>query len=670
MLDALGDVLRAVSLDADGRLSWLGRPIARERFAGVLYSRWYVRGGVTPLHERGPASAADAELELRDKLERPHRSRRRSVSLPLLDGARGGHVLDLDGVPVWAATAARAVDRSLRVQVPASLPDALPGFLLVHGASGAVDDSARRIRLYLNLGPGEALEVNRRLAAALDATGASYTYKVLSELAGYPRTDAFVLYAQDLLAADLAAGVLDVLGGLPGPGRGATPPFARRLADGVAVAEDPPERSRSFGQLRCEQLADALLDLFVDGPVAVDAVLGALEARGVDRGRPHLLSSGPDPTDSLARVWSGRGCAARNRIRRGVSPLRAAIAIGDRLLADAISDGRRMTWLERTEGGELLPVAGDLYGGTAGIAIFFGELLAATGESRWRKAAQLSIDHALEAVERVFVDSRGGFHGGWAGIGWAACRLSGRLDCQELSRRGSELVVAALRLPPSRDLIAGTTGAVVAAASLGWSRDPRCGRLVRRAAMKAATARTRHRARGIAHGAAGTVVALAAAGVNPSGVSSRELSTTVRAKVRRQLGMALSSPLPPTWCRGSVGVLAAAISLDVPIPPPLLDHIDATVSADRASAADPCLCHGWCGAAAVAERLVDRDRRADRALARRSLRAGGLDDVSWPDSPGLMVGQAGVGLYLLGCDSLESPIPTLLLCDPCGVTTP
>jgi hypothetical protein len=133
----------------------------------------------------------------------------------------------------------------------------------------------------------------RELTGRLNAAGVAFRAKVLSVPAAYFRADAGVLYlARDDF--DRTKTLLPELHRvLSRHLRPTTPMFTKRLARGLAVAEDPSD-GRSFGQHRCELVADGLVRAFESGHTSATARTGAVAERfaeeGLDVTRPWLNS--------------------------------------------------------------------------------------------------------------------------------------------------------------------------------------------------------------------------------------------------------------------------------------------------------------------------------------------------------------------------------------------
>lgn len=210
-----------------------------------------------------------------------------------------------------------------------------------------------------------------------------------------------------------------------------------------------------------------------------------------------------------------------------------AVSLGERLVDQAHREGRSWSWAvrvpSRNDGrrdAETRPAGPDLYQGTAGIALFLGELAGVTGDDRFAEAAHGAWIHALEAGSEL-PETAFGFHEGRVGLAWVAARLADVLDAPELGREVGKLVKP-LAGNEARDggldVIAGAAGAVPALLDLARRRDRddwieiarRLGEHLIRKAWKSPggwswNTLPRSSARGLtgfAHGTAGIAVAL------------------------------------------------------------------------------------------------------------------------------------------------------------------
>jgi hypothetical protein len=149
--------------------------------------------------------------------------------------------------------------------------------------------------------------------------------------------------------------------------------------------------------------------------------------------------------------------------------LDVAHRIGRRIAGEALWSGEVCTWsvetLDRENGtgrSHAVTADGKLYQGSAGIALFLGELAAETGDEAVRRAAAGGARHALADAESRPRNAFG-FHTGRTGVAWVAARLGDRLGDPELSRRSLQLLTAMdghEHQDAGFDVIAGAAGAV------------------------------------------------------------------------------------------------------------------------------------------------------------------------------------------------------------------
>ena len=103
----------------------------------------------------------------------------------------------------------------------------------------------------------------------------------------------------------------------------------------------------------------------------------------------------------------------------------------------------------------------DLYGGTAGIAVFLAELAAATGEAGCRRTALGAIRHALAREPDLPPALNLGLYSGRIGIALAAARVGSLLADDDLLGRSPAIVRGLEGTGNEFDLITGRAGAVV-----------------------------------------------------------------------------------------------------------------------------------------------------------------------------------------------------------------
>jgi lantibiotic modifying enzyme len=420
-----------------------------------------------------------------------------------------------------------------------------------------------------------------------------------------------------------------------------------------------------------------------------------------------------------------------------LSPIEAAARIGQDLCRSAYwdRDGRLCNWMGRSPGevtaagGPITPTSvslgADLYGGSAGVALFLAELFARTGEPELRRTALGAIARSI----RVLEGSRGGpgsplsLFGGALGVAYAAHRVGALASAPELSEAVEAILgraAAGVDAPHMLDVVGGNAGSIPALLALrqapGGDRNPgvavALGEELCRTATRNGDVMTwapelatgpgvgTTPLTGFAHGASGIAWALlelhaatgraefleAAVGAfayedslfNPQEGNWPDL---------RSGSPGVPAPSSPSyavaWCHGAAGIALArlrAIALDP-------DRADAHRAAARAAVAttratiestlalgrcDATLCHGLAGLAEVvliAGGLLDDAnalefaRGVGRTLIERHALAG-----DWPSgvgsggpNPSLMLGSAGVGYEFLRLQDPDGVPPVLLI---------
>ena len=226
-----------------------------------------------------------------------------------------------DEILVWATpdrfrstTGSRTPGTAGRVRVAKELREMMPGFYAVFGDADRNLDVANHdvevVRFYWHLTSPGALPWIRELTARFNQAQVPFHAKVLSDPATYLRADAGVLYVE---RADVASALAllpplhrEVVNHL----RPTTPMFTKRLAHGLALAEDPGNGS-SFGQHRCQLIAEGLVGAFARAEVTLEGRLRSVADRFADAGVP------------LAKPWLNRGSTDSYRwatLRRRARP--------------------------------------------------------------------------------------------------------------------------------------------------------------------------------------------------------------------------------------------------------------------------------------------------------------------------------------------------------------
>lgn len=402
--------------------------------------------------------------------------------------------------------------------------------------------------------------------------------------------------------------------------------------------------------------------------------------------------------------------------------LAEAVAIGDKLVADAMWHRDRCTWLARPPAGRettlpaptLAPLGPTLYAGTAGVALFLGRLAAVTREAYHRATAVGALRHALRHAP-LDGDARFGLHAGALGVAWVAHDLAARLQEPALASESRRVVRALAHEPDAPhhlDLTYGNAGAIPALLAMGHDA------LARRLGDELLAA-ARPQAEGLAwptppmpglafarplagmsHGAAGIALALARlfAATGEARYHDAALAGFRYERVAFDPELQTWGDLrvPPTpegrlrvqgrWCHGAPGIgMARALAAPLLKAPILLDEARVARAATAATLrailenpgedATPC-----CGLGGVVDSLWILDdalgihgaaSRARAVLLHEARLFGAEAQARWPGfalwptpvplgaHPSLMQGVAGIGHLLLRAH-VEGAIPSIL----------
>lgn len=613
-----------------------------------------------------------------------------------------------------------------------------PGFYFVLGDRQLTTGKDEPlVRLYWHLTAFGAMPFVQVATRLLNASGLPFHLKVTNDPSHFTRCDAAVLYmhkrdypASIHLLAQVYGEVAEYL-------RPDVPAFTKRLAPGLALAEDPAPRD-SFGLNRCRLLADGLIRAHEKGARSEDARLRVVEERfaeeGVNLETPFLNPGSVDtyafppvlPADTtLAPALSSSTCGC---VTETESYLNVATQIGHHLVRDAIWHDERCTWIGPQAGTELAggqnqgltyhAVGPDVYDGTAGVGLFLAELHAATGESEIRRTAVGALWQSLACASTLPPLERLGFFTGWPGIALVAAHSAALLGEEALlcaTRQMVERRIAEDVGGTEHDFIFGKAGAIVALLALRpILDDPRLldtaillgDDLVRNARQTGAGHSWRlerspfpRNLTGLSHGAAGIGYALLEIAVATGQARFREAADRAFDYERHwfdaELGnwpdFRMSQPRhgPPicstSWCHGAPGIAltrlrASALTGDVSFRAEAKTALATTRAGTEKQLASHTenysLCHGLAGNAAILayrDEYIEDGREANQRVARAVARSGieryATRGAEWPcgstgreDTPGLMLGLAGIGYFYL---CLRDPtLPNILLPQP------
>jgi type III HopA1-like effector protein len=202
-----------------------------------------------------------------------------------------------DGLALLAPPQDCRIDGALAaVRIPKDLAGLVPGALHVLG-DAAAPDGAERVRLYCDVTAAAAVTFVARVTYALNRAALPFTLDVRADPARYgPGPAAELLVARADAAAAIA--VLRPLLRTLGPPRrsGDAPAFARPLAPGLALAEEP-GTGEPFGEHRCRLLAEAIVAAVADRRDGLAAVIERFAADGISFDAPYLQPGSIDAYD-------------------------------------------------------------------------------------------------------------------------------------------------------------------------------------------------------------------------------------------------------------------------------------------------------------------------------------------------------------------------------------
>jgi len=401
--------------------------------------------------------------------------------------------------------------------------------------------------------------------------------------------------------------------------------------------------------------------------------------------------------------------------------LETAQLIGVRIAEQAIWHEDRCNWVGASAGegpgGEPVlthaTLGADLYGGTAGIAVFLAELAAATGGAGCRRTALGAIRQALARKPDLPPTLTLGLYSGRIGIALAAERVGSLLADDDLLERGLAMVRHLEGTGTEFDLIGGRAGAIVGLLALQdllgepglLERASRYGEELIGLAVKRARSwswpspgnpRARHLL-GFSHGASGAGYALCELAHATKDEAFRDAAEKAFSYERRLFDAreanwpdlrtaapsATRAVLPAfttAWCHGAPGIALSRLrAYELTAAPSHRDeaivavattrrHVQAIAGSDSGNYS---LCHGLCGNAEVllhAESVLGAGWEDGKKLAVRVAETG-IDSFArpgptWPcgtkggETPSLMLGLAGIGLFYL---RLHDPgVPSIL----------
>ncbi|MBY0502266.1 MAG: hypothetical protein K2X03_00045 [Bryobacteraceae bacterium] len=361
-----------------------------------------------------------------------------------------------------------------------------------------------------------------------------------------------------------------------------------------------------------------------------------------------------------------------------MTSLEAADRIGARLCRDALWHAGRCTWLSDSQlsDGRIVhgPIGPDIYTGTAGIALFLHALAGETGEEIFARTAAAALAQSLATRDRIRPALRAGFYCGWPGMAWVRAQVR------------QEEVIDDGPLGEEHDLIGGSAGAVAAFCALG-----RVDLALRHAEHLLTQAcpsdeglswpSPRHPGRrhltGLSHGTAGIGWALLELGVAAGERRFVDLAKEAFRYERAHYDSGQANwpdfrHAPPTfprlWCHGAGGIAFSRLRAFQLLGDSVFREEAAialsTMKSQPPNFADCSPCHGAAGHGDLF--LYAGDLGAAVSLAETAVQRFEAQRLLWPggisgrETPGFMLGLAGIGYFLLRVTN-PAKHPTVLL---------
>ena len=335
------------------------------------------------------------------------------------------------------------------------------------------------VRFYWNVGFDGAAKLVGQTTSRFNRFHIPFRLKCATARSQFERTDVFVIYLAKRFFGIASAVTPEIHSEVSDFLEDEVPLFSKRLAKGLSVAEDP-GNGQSFGQSRCQHLAQAVWNCYANGQQSTEGRFREfqrlLTASGINTKYPHLNANSSDWYELPAKL-NGRppkSIDVAPALPRGSNQavfIETAAALGAKVCRDALWANGRCNWIgplmEPLEGRwhQVHKVAGpDLYGGTSGIALALATLYDVTGEPLFKRTALGAINHALARAEDVEPIIRFGLYSGWFGISLAAFRVANLLDEETLREQAARLVELTKSCKPdpsNADVLAGSAGAII-----------------------------------------------------------------------------------------------------------------------------------------------------------------------------------------------------------------
>jgi HopA1 effector protein family len=204
-----------------------------------------------------------------------------------------GEFINLDGPGMPLRLSA-----NINVFFPKESVTLQPGFYMAFGETPVEEaNDYSLVRFYWNIEAEGAAELTAQITSSLNRFLLPYRFKCLTIPDYYTRMDSAVLYVSRRFYRITAELLRDVHKNVRKHLSPETPLFAKRLARGLGLAEDPGVQD-SFGTHRCRALAEGILNAHNQGAKSEQArfeeVVKQFRHYGINPERPYLNPGSPD----------------------------------------------------------------------------------------------------------------------------------------------------------------------------------------------------------------------------------------------------------------------------------------------------------------------------------------------------------------------------------------
>lgn len=470
--------------------------------------------------------------------------------------------------------------------------------------------------------------------------------------------------------------------------------------------------ARDLWDSRGERIPDYLAE---SGMNRVRTRIIAMDARDLARQLWYIhasfatLSGGNQHTTATAQTDSRSAAAASTD---NLDFVDAARAIGDHLAELAHRHGEHAVWiglgLDEHESWALSPLTMHLYDGHAGLALFYAYLGAATGEERYRSLAEAALATTLAQAEPLASTfSYLGAFNGWGGLIYTLTHLGKLWQRPALWKKASEFAAVAaghVERDEHFDIIGGAAGCIGAVATLyRCTADPQLLSLIKQCADHL-VAHAQPQPNGVgwvvpnmggqalagfSHGAAGIAWSLLTAAELTGNAHYQQIAQEALRYERSLFApdannwrdLRAADDAEPSgedshmhaWCHGAPGIGLARLAMSSQLDDPMFQNeIDAALTSTAAAGfgGGHSLCHGDLGNLELFVKAAESLNRPDlltwanqrvAAILSQQQKTGWICGVpGGVETPGLMVGLAGIGYELL---RLADPaaVPSVLL---------